>query len=66
MECKLSCHRTPLTIQRASAVMVPQTWYSACKRVADVLVALTIFVLSSPLLLAAILAVKFTSRGPVF
>ena len=62
----LPSHRTPPAIQRSPAVMVPQTWYTACKRVADVVVGLTIFVLSCPLLLIAILAVKFTSRGPVF
>ena len=61
-----SSQRTLPAIQQVSAVMVPQTWYSACKRVADVLIALTILVLSSPILIVAALAVKFTSRGPVF
>lgn len=35
------------------------------KRVADVLVAATLLVLTSPLMLAAILAIKLSSRGPV-
>ena len=60
------CHRTPTAVQRPAAVMVPQTWYTGCKRVADVLVALAILLASSPILILAALAVKFTSRGPVF
>ena len=60
------CHRTPTAVQRPAAVMVPQTWYTGCKRAADVLVALAIFLASSPILILAALAVKFTSRGPVF
>ena len=59
-------HRTPTVLSRTAVVLVPQTWYTGCKRVADVLIALVILVLSSPLLLVAALAVKFTSRGPVF
>jgi lipopolysaccharide/colanic/teichoic acid biosynthesis glycosyltransferase len=60
------CHRTPTVLPRRAVVMVPQTWYTGCKRVADVIVALTILLFSSPILLLAALAVKFTSRGPVF
>lgn len=62
----LPCHRTPTALTRPPAVMVPQTWYTGCKRVADVTVALTILVFASPILLLATLAVRLTSRGPVF
>ena len=58
--------RTPTALSRPAAVMVPQTWYTGCKRVADVIVALTILFFASPILLVAALAVKLTSRGPVF
>ena len=63
---RLPNHWTPLAVQRPPAVLVPQSIYTACKRVVDVLVGLAILFLSSPLLLVAALAVKFTSRGPVF
>jgi lipopolysaccharide/colanic/teichoic acid biosynthesis glycosyltransferase len=59
-------HQTPTVLPRPAAVMVPQTWYTGCKRVADVTVALTILLLASPILLLAALAVRCTSRGPVF
>ena len=62
----LPSHHTPLPVHRTVAVLVPQTWYTGCKRVADVLVALVILFLASPILLLATLAVTLTSRGPVF
>jgi lipopolysaccharide/colanic/teichoic acid biosynthesis glycosyltransferase len=59
-------HRTPTSLQRPVAVVVPQTWYTGCKRVADVTVALATLLASSPILILAALAVRLTSRGPVF
>ena len=58
-------HR-PSSVVLRPAVMVPQTWYTGCKRAFDILVALAILLASSPILILAALAVKFTSRGPVF
>src|SRR5437764_13754066 len=40
--------------------------YAACKRAAEVAAALVLLALTAPLLLAAALLVKLTSRGPAF
>jgi lipopolysaccharide/colanic/teichoic acid biosynthesis glycosyltransferase len=42
------------------------TWYGMSKVVGDAVCALVLLVLSAPLLLLAALAIKLTSRGPVF
>lgn len=42
----------------------PHEWYFRAKRIADFVLALTLFILTSPLLLLAMLLVKLTSRGP--
>jgi lipopolysaccharide/colanic/teichoic acid biosynthesis glycosyltransferase len=44
----------------------PSGWYPPIKRVADVIVAGIGLVLVSPILLVAALAIKLTSRGPLF
>ena len=49
-----------------SDVQSRRTVYPAVKRSLDIAVALTGLILASPLLLAAALAVKLGSRGPVF
>jgi lipopolysaccharide/colanic/teichoic acid biosynthesis glycosyltransferase len=41
------------------------TWYLACKRAFDLVLAGTLLVLTAPLILLACLLVKLTSRGPV-
>ena len=43
-----------------------RTWYNAVKRVFDIAMALTLLLLSLPIVLLAALMVKFTSRGPAF
>jgi lipopolysaccharide/colanic/teichoic acid biosynthesis glycosyltransferase len=53
-------------LTRTHAVVVPVTWYSACKRVADVGIALLVLVLATPVILVAALLIKLTSRGPAF
>jgi len=45
--------------------MVPMTWYTACKRVFDIVLAMALLVAGAPLMLLAALLVKLTSRGPV-
>src|SRR5262249_31123587 len=42
------------------------SWYAGVKPVVDFLLALTLLVLTAPLILLAALAIKLTSRGPVF
>src|SRR5260370_20447943 len=42
------------------------TWYGISKVVGDFVCALVLLVLTAPLLLLAALAIKLTSRGPVF
>jgi lipopolysaccharide/colanic/teichoic acid biosynthesis glycosyltransferase len=52
-----------------SAVKVLQPapgWYASCKRALDFSLALSLLVLTAPLLLLAALLVKLTSRGPIF
>jgi lipopolysaccharide/colanic/teichoic acid biosynthesis glycosyltransferase len=47
-------------------VVIPVTWYTSCKRIVDVLMALTMFLVAGPLILLTALLVKLTSRGPAF
>lgn len=44
----------------------PEGWYHSVKAVLDFGCALALLVLAAPLILLAALAVKLTSRGPVF
>ncbi len=44
--------------------LAPPSWYGAAKRVADVAGALSLIVLTAPLLAVVALVVKLTSRGP--
>jgi lipopolysaccharide/colanic/teichoic acid biosynthesis glycosyltransferase len=46
------------------AVPVPQTWYAASKIALDFLAAVALFIATAPLLLATMMLVKLTSRGP--
>src|SRR5207248_1353997 len=42
------------------------TWYGITKVLVDFLITLVLMVLTAPLLLLAALAIKLTSRGPIF
>lgn len=55
----------PRLSPRSTTPMVPVTWYTSCKRVADIAAAVCLLLLSAPILLMACLLVKLTSRGPV-
>ena len=50
---------------RQQALAAPLSlWYRASKATLDFVLALHLFVLSAPVMLAAMLLIKFTSRGP--
>lgn len=53
-------------LSRTGPVVIPQTWYTVCKRIVDVVISLILLVLFSPFILLAILMVKLTSKGPAF
>lgn len=47
-----------------SPLGVPASWYTPCKFAGDFVGALALFIVTSPLLLLAMVLVKLTSRGP--
>jgi lipopolysaccharide/colanic/teichoic acid biosynthesis glycosyltransferase len=49
-----------------AAVGSPHTWYVWCKSFLDFALALTLLLLTAPLVVLAALLIKLTSRGPVF
>ncbi|MGL4555856.1 MAG: exopolysaccharide biosynthesis polyprenyl glycosylphosphotransferase [Gemmataceae bacterium] len=57
--------RTTL-LPRPVTVVPAVTWYNAVKRLFDLAMALTLLMLSLPIVLVAALLVKLTSRGPAF
>jgi lipopolysaccharide/colanic/teichoic acid biosynthesis glycosyltransferase len=48
------------------AAAPPARWYDACKLALDCLLAATLLVVAAPVILLVALAIKLTSRGPVF
>lgn len=56
----------PALLPRPVTVTPAVTWYNAAKRVFDVITALTLLLLTLPILLLAALLVRLTSRGPAF
>src|SRR5262245_62047959 len=66
---ELAARPTPAVVARLlpanGPVVVPGTWYVACKRVLDVGAALVLLVLTAPVMAIACLLVKLTSRGPM-
>lgn len=63
-------HRPPsrpvATLGAAASVVVPVTWYSAAKRLVDLVLGLAMLVLAMPILVFMAVLVKLTSRGPIF
>ncbi|MCI0458957.1 MAG: sugar transferase [Gemmataceae bacterium] len=56
----------PTTVVHAARRRPGPSWYAVVKAVGDWLCALMLLALTAPLILLAVLAVKLTSRGPVF
>src|SRR4051794_13232026 len=62
----ISSVRSAPVLQPQFHLLVPVNWYTACKRLLDMLLATVLLVLAAPLIALAALLVKLTSRGPVF
>jgi lipopolysaccharide/colanic/teichoic acid biosynthesis glycosyltransferase len=71
MRCEVVCHPTgrvradsPFGTQESATIGLHRTWYGRVKAGLDACLALTMLVLTSPLLVLAAVLVKTTSRGP--
>jgi lipopolysaccharide/colanic/teichoic acid biosynthesis glycosyltransferase len=67
--CRVEFPPSPMpttTAVRDPLIVAPVTWYTTCKRLFDVLLALILLILASPIILVAAVLVRLTSRGPAF
>jgi len=62
----MALHKQELPFAGSTVLSKPALWYHGIKQLLDIVFSVLILILASPLLLLAVLLIKFTSRGPVF
>jgi len=62
----MALHKQELPFAGSTVLSKPASWYHGIKQLLDMVFSVLILFLTSPLLLLAVLLIKFTSPGPIF